>query len=129
VRTSVWASLAALPVVMGGVASGSAKEIIPDLAKTWWALPVAASTIAVLALAVSLITQARRGRRSSLQAYLVPGPAMATINVLPGVLPLATAPAWAVGLMPALFLASAWLFYRGSREHEDLDDPSYPVPG
>ena len=123
-RTSVWASLAAFPVVMGGVASGSSWEIILGLSKTWWALPVAASSISVSALAVSMIIQPRSSRRVSLQAYLVPGPAMATVNVLPGILPVATAPSWALSLMPALLLVSAWLYYRGTREPEDMDDPA-----
>jgi hypothetical protein len=109
---------------MGGVASGQSEEIIPSLAKTWWVLPLVASSFSVLALAVSMILQARSGRKHSLQAYLVPGPAMATVNILPGVLPLASAPGWALGLMPALFLFSAWLFYKGTREHADTDNPS-----
>jgi hypothetical protein len=124
VRTSVWGSLTALPLVLGGVASGSSWEIIFGLSKAWWALPVAASSISVSALAVSMILQSDSGRGVSLQAYLVPGPAMATVNILPGILPVATAPAWAVGLMPALFFVSAWLYYRGTREHEDTDGPS-----
>jgi hypothetical protein len=109
---------------MGGVASSPSWEIILGLSKTWWALPVAASSISVSALAVSMILQSRSGRRVSLQAYLVPGPAMATVNILPGILPVATAPAWAMGLMPSLFLVSAWLYYRGTREHEDADGQS-----
>jgi len=135
VRTS-WASFAAVPLIVGGLAFSQAWQAALALPGAWWAFPVAASSISVAALAISAISAVsaisvvpkRSGGSISTGAYLIPGPAMAALFVLPGVAPVPAAPAWAADLMPGLFLLSALLFYAVTREpEEDEGRPAEPL--
>ena len=125
-RTS-WVSFAAIPLIVGGLAFSQAWQAALALPGAWWAFPVAASSISVAALAISAVPR-RNGGSLSTGAYLIPGPAMAALFVLPGVAPVPAAPAWAADLMPGLFLLSALLFYAVTREpEEDEGRPAEPL--
>lgn len=116
-RTSAWAPLFAFSALACGLAFAPTQQFVLAIQTSWWVIPVAASAASVTGLSFSLIPRTGWGRFSA-RAYLVPGPAMAAVSLLPGALPVAAPPVWTTYIMPALFLGSALLFYLASGDPE-----------
>ncbi len=92
------------------------------LPSVWWAVPLAASSIGLLALVLSNSYQRIRGRSGSSpmlsRAYLITGPSYAAFNLFSLSSAGASPPTWAGSLLLAMVLASAWAYYRASSEVE-----------
>ena len=93
------------------------------VASFWWGVPLVASLTSALVLAASAVAGRLKSRGISAvissSAYLVPGPSLAVLNLVPTLELGAAPPPWVEGIMLCTLLASAWIFYGASREPAD----------
>ncbi len=120
-RSASWAVPAIAIVGASSVFfSPQAWGLLANLGTTWWEIPLLASatSMAVLACSTALGTQRGSGIASPLSdgAYLVPGPSLAFLNLVP-MTNLGTAPpTWVGSAMIVILLASALIYYKSTHE-------------
>ena len=109
-------------IASAGTLSAVASERLLDparIASVWWVVPFLASLMSAAVLAGSAAAGGDTDHTVvSGLAYLVPGPSLAVLNLIPMLELGASPPAWVGGIMLSTLLASSWIFYRASMEPE-----------
>lgn len=115
-RTAVWISVGAAPLLVGSAAYQYGRLPLLELGSEWWAFPLLASALSTFVLAAFTTLGARHGSRIPTPAYLVAGVAFGCVNLLPALIPVPSPPRPIGWLMPGLLLVSAWLYFRATGE-------------
>ncbi len=122
-RKTSWAFPVAATVVAASVFfSAKTWSFLASLNAAWWVVPLFASATSMTVLVSSTaLGGGGKGIASALSnnAYLVPGPSLAVLNLVPMLELGPSPPPWARVAMLSILLASAWVFYRSTREKDE----------
>ncbi|HEV2225846.1 MAG TPA: hypothetical protein VGR56_03465 [Nitrososphaerales archaeon] len=115
---SLFATIAVLELAVADrVWQGSAVII-----QVWWILPLSASFVSLVALALqSAMANSYEKGASSLRtpAYLISGPSLASLSLVPLFSLGPSPPAWVGSIMFVFLCVSAWVYYQTLKRSDD----------